>query len=481
MTNLSHEQARRWIQDSHLAEEDRLALRQHLVSCDECRAYAALHVHMLRNLPLEAARSRPTAEQRRAILAAAGRPSPLRYIWRPLVSTAGMAALLLFIAGLWLTMRPEQGTRPVVPEALATRLAPFMTLPTRAPTPDPRGRYVIAAVPAPSLAGNAIGEPLEQQVVVYLPPSYDSGDRRYPVVYALISGFLSSGGNRYEQLGAYARSAMNLARQGSLEQEVIVVVLDPINSLNMLNHFVQSPVTGDWESYLTDDLVAYVDGHYRTLPSAESRGLLGEDYHGLPALLAAVNHPDVFSAVYLRQPFVLNPGRLEQSVMMTPIARSAVINLLDEIAKLPPQAGLALMRDRLGDVSMPGGAHAAISYGMAYAAKSEGTAPYFEYPYQDADGQPDPDIWRRWESGLSDLPEKLQPHLETLRNLEIAVSSVEGPAAHMSASSNDPAYLSEQLTTVDVPHAFNVLDKQSLEEFGEDILPFFSEVLASEP
>jgi len=237
MTNLSHEQARRWIQDTHLAEEDRLALRQHLVACDECRAYAALHVHLLRNLPLEPSRSRPTAEQRRAILAAAGGASPLRHVWRPLVSTVGMAALLLFIAALWLTMRPEQGTRPVVPEALATRLAPFMTLPTRAPTPDPRGRYVIAAAPAPSLAGNLIGEPLEQQVIVYLPPSYDSGDRRYPVVYALLPGFVNSGGNRYEQLGAYVRSSMNLARQSGSAREMIVVVPDPINTLSVWNHF----------------------------------------------------------------------------------------------------------------------------------------------------------------------------------------------------------------------------------------------------
>lgn len=479
MTNLSHEQARRWIQEAHLAEEDRLALRQHLVACDECRAYAALHVHLLRNLPLDPSRSRPTAEQRRAILAAAGGASPLRHVWRPLVSTAGMAALLLFIAALWLTMRPEQATRPVVPDAVATRLAPFMTLPTRAPTPDPRGRYVIAAVPAPSLAGNLIGEPLEQQVVVYLPPSYDSGDRRYPVVYALLAGFNSSGDNRFEQLGTYARSSVNLALQSGLTQEVIVVVPDPINTLNMWNHFVQSPVTGDWESYLTEDLVAYIDDHYRTVPSAESRGLLGEEYHGLPALLAAVNHPDVFSAVYLQRPFVLNPGALEQTGMFTPIARSAVIDLLEEISAQPPQARLALMRDRLGDVGMPSVALAAISYGMDYAATPEDAPPYFEYPYSDAEGQPDPEIWRKWESGLGNVPEKLQPKLETLRGLEIVISSAEWDDTRRAGDSE--IYLSEQLTNADVPHAFNVLGKQSLEEFGEDILPFFSEVLASEP
>jgi hypothetical protein len=272
---------------------------------------------------------------------------------------------------------------------------------------------------------------------------------------------------------------MNLALQSGLTQEVIVVVPDPFNTLNTWNHFVQSPVTGDWESYLAKDLVAYVDGHYRTLPSAESRGIVAEDYHGLPALLAAMNHPDVFSAVYLQRPYVLNPGELERSNMFSQIARSAVIDLLAEMSALPPQAGLSLMRDRLEGVRMPSVAQAAISYGMAYAS-TPGDAPrYFEYPYSGADGQPDPEIWRRWENGLGNVPEKLQPKLETLRGLEIVVSSAEWDDTGRAGDSE--TYLSEQLTNVDVPHAFNVLAKQTLEEFGEDILPFFSEVLASEP
>src|SRR5262249_18403600 len=53
------------------------------------------------------------------------------------------------------------------------------------------GRLVEVKVPAPSLKGNLLSDPLEQNAVIYLPPSYNtSPTKRYPVVY-LLHGFLS--------------------------------------------------------------------------------------------------------------------------------------------------------------------------------------------------------------------------------------------------------------------------------------------------
>ena len=56
------------------------------------------------------------------------------------------------------------------------------------------GKIVDIAIPAPSLSGNLLGDPSEQPVSIYLPPSYDSSsDKRYPVLY-LLHGF--TGTNR---------------------------------------------------------------------------------------------------------------------------------------------------------------------------------------------------------------------------------------------------------------------------------------------
>jgi S-formylglutathione hydrolase FrmB len=39
--------------------------------------------------------------------------------------------------------------------------------------------------------------------------------------------------------------------------------------------YSSSPTTGDWETFIAQDLVAYIDSHYRTLPDRMSRGLAG--------------------------------------------------------------------------------------------------------------------------------------------------------------------------------------------------------------
>jgi len=48
-----------------------------------------------------------------------------------------------------------------------------------------------------------------------------------------------------------------------------------------------------------DDLVAFVDGKYRTLTGRISRGIAGVSLGGDAALRAAIRQPDVFSSLYL--------------------------------------------------------------------------------------------------------------------------------------------------------------------------------------
>ncbi len=63
-----------------------------------------------------------------------------------------------------------------------------------AAAPAAAGRFVEVTIPAPSLEGNLLGDPTEQPVSIYLPPSYDtSPNKRYPVIYLLHGG---GGSNR---------------------------------------------------------------------------------------------------------------------------------------------------------------------------------------------------------------------------------------------------------------------------------------------
>jgi enterochelin esterase-like enzyme len=63
--------------------------------------------------------------------------------------------------------------------------------------------------------------------------------------------------------------------------------------------YSSSPTTGDWESYIADDLVSYVDKHYRTIANRTSRGLGGHSMGGYGTIRIGMKRPDVFSSLYI--------------------------------------------------------------------------------------------------------------------------------------------------------------------------------------
>ena len=62
--------------------------------------------------------------------------------------------------------------------------------------------------------------------------------------------------------------------------------------------FTNSVTTGNWEDFIVRDLVAFVDGRYRTLRRPASRAIAGHSMGGYAAIKLAMKHPDVFGSVY---------------------------------------------------------------------------------------------------------------------------------------------------------------------------------------
>jgi S-formylglutathione hydrolase FrmB len=124
--------------------------------------------------------------------------------------------------------------------------------------------------------------------VVDLPPSYEgSGDRRFPVVYALHGLFEGSG--FWERRGL----APILAglRQSKAVPEFLVVAVDGGNSF-----FVNAP-GGRYEDMLTRDLVAHVESTHRVVSGQKGRALLGVSMGGYAALHVAFEQPGLVAAV----------------------------------------------------------------------------------------------------------------------------------------------------------------------------------------
>ena len=111
-----------------------------------------------------------------------------------------------------------------------------------------------------------LDEPAEQAIEVYLPPSYANSQLHYPVVYFLPGfGSNSDGNNNFFPVDEIATLMAN--KQIS---EMILVVPNGANILHG-SFYVNSPVTGNWEDFIVNDVIKYVDSQYRTLPKPEGR------------------------------------------------------------------------------------------------------------------------------------------------------------------------------------------------------------------
>ncbi len=154
-----------------------------------------------------------------------------------------------------------------------------------------------------ALEGNLNGDTPDRSVFVYLPPSYKTAvNRRYPVVY-LLHGY----GLRAERWMTFARieTGANQSMTGSgggvgtgeRAREMILVNPDAY-SLYDGSMYSNSVTAGDWETFIAEDLVAYIDSHYRTLPNRASRGLAGHSMGGYGTLRLGMKRPDVFSSLY---------------------------------------------------------------------------------------------------------------------------------------------------------------------------------------
>ena len=151
-----------------------------------------------------------------------------------------------------------------------------------------------------ALEGNREGDSPERAVTVYLPPGY-AGDqnRRFPTVY-LLHGEGGSENTFLDQPFALQQGADRLAAaQGFSEFIVVTPNAAPLKKGSM---YSSSATAGDWERFVADDLVAAIDGRFRTLAHRMSRGIAGHDAGGEAALRIGMKRPEVFANLYVMSP-----------------------------------------------------------------------------------------------------------------------------------------------------------------------------------
>src|SRR5205085_1988072 len=71
--------------------------------------------------------------------------------------------------------------------------------------------------------------------------------------------------------------------------------------------YSSSVTTGDFETFIARDVVAYIDAHYRTISNRLARGLVGHSMGGYGATRIGMKHADVFGSLYIMSPCCLSP------------------------------------------------------------------------------------------------------------------------------------------------------------------------------
>ena len=164
-----------------------------------------------------------------------------------------------------------------------------------------------------TIAGNVIVlEDLEspqlgnrRDILVYLPPSYDSGNGRYPVLY------LHDGQNLFDQATSFAgewqvdETMETLSREG-IEAIVVGIPNAGMARLDEYSPFHDPPRGGGqgdpYLSFIVDTVKSIVDDEFRTRPGREHTGIMGSSMGGLISLYAFFRHADVFGLAGIMSP-----------------------------------------------------------------------------------------------------------------------------------------------------------------------------------
>lgn len=238
------------------------------------------------------------------------------------------------------------------------------------------------------LKHNPLGDPARRPLWVYTPPSYyQEGQRRYPSLYLIqgLTGQIDMWKNRMPFRPTVPELVDRLFSDAETPQALVVFV-DAWTRYGG-SQYLDSPGTGRYLSYLCDEIVPFVDAHYRTLAARDHRGITGKSSGGYGAMVVPMLRPDVFGG------FATHAGDALFETCYLPAFRESVRLLRERY-----QGSFELFWQKLYEgpaLAKPEEGAILNDWCMAacYSADADGTV---RLPYDPATGELVPEVWARW-------------------------------------------------------------------------------------
>jgi enterochelin esterase-like enzyme len=342
--------------------------------------------------------------------------------------------------------------------ALGVSGAAFAQVATTVPDVVPGAKPVTVeriSIHGTSLEGNLEGDAVDRTVLVFLPPSYaQDRARRYPVVYAM-HGFWIGAEQWSQEIhvpqtieGAFARGAHEM-----------IVVLPDSKTLHNGSMYSSSVTTGDFETFIAHDVVAYIDAHYRTIPDRNSRGLVGHSMGGYGATRIGMKHADVFGSLYIMSPCCLSPRVANPSNPANPAAAAN-------------EEALAAVKTPADLEKLPFGQRAQFASAAAWSPNPHNPPFYLDLPI----GPNRESVLARWTANapLAFIDQYIA-QLRQYRAIAIDVGDQDGLKV-------DTGKLHDVLTSYGITHDFEIYagthTSHVAVRFQDHVLPFFSRTLA---
>ena len=271
-----------------------------------------------------------------------------------------------------------------------------------------QGRFDEHVFESGVLKQNPLHDPFQRPLWVYLPPGYDEEtERRYPSIY-MIQGFTGQV-DMWRNRSPFRKNFPELVDDLFAEQKAppcIVVWVDCWTSYGG-SQFVDSPGTGKYHTYLCDEIVPWIDAHYRTLPQREHRGIAGKSSGGYGAMITPMLRPDLWGGL------ATHAGDALFETCYLPDFRQSV-RILRNLYDNSYEKFWQDFRSRVA-FTKSGDEFLMNDWGMAacYSADEDGTV---RLPYNTTTGELIPEVWERW---LAWDPVRMVPlHAAGLRTMK---------------------------------------------------------------
>ncbi|MBC7900616.1 MAG: esterase [Saprospiraceae bacterium] len=289
------------------------------------------------------------------------------------------------------------------------------------------------------LLDNPLGDKHLRDVSVYLPPGYEETGKHYPAVYCL-TGFTGRGKMLLNDSAFTPNLAERMDRliASGIIKPMIAVMPDCFTYYGG-SQYINSTATGNYEDYLTSEIVPFVDGNFRTIRDKNARAVMGKSSGGYGSLIMGMRHADIFGLVCSTS----GDAYFEHCYPMDFAKAFRVI-------KGDPKG---FMKEFWSREKQGKDDHSALNtIGMSACYSPSGTD--FDLPFDPETGEIRQEVWARWlEHDPVRLAEKYAENLRSLHLLFIDAGTRDEFALDIGAR-----ILSKKLREIEVPHIHEEFD-----------------------